>query len=132
MMRVKTYLDKTDRGDLGLFAAQNIAEGTIVWVFDSSLERVFSNSWLETMPQQTREYIKKYAYQTKLNGSDTDTLWVLCLDDNKFLNHSDTPNLEDFEDHSVAIRDIKQGEELTCDYFRFDLHAGKKLANDFS
>lgn len=132
MMRVKTYLDKTERGDLGLYAAQNIAEGTIVWKLDQSLENVFSEQWVESLPELTKEYIKKYAYQTKLDPKDEKTVWILCMDDNKFLNHSEDPNLEDFEDHTTAVRDIKKGEELTCNYYRFDLHADKKLSNDFS
>jgi uncharacterized protein len=132
MMKVNTYLDKTERGDLGLFAAQNIAEGTIVWVFDPYLDRTFSNSWLESQSEMVKSYIKKFAYQTKSKTIEGETEWVLCFDDNRFLNHSDTPNLEDFEDHSVTTRDIRKGEELTCDYYRFDLHAAKKLTNDFS
>jgi hypothetical protein len=45
------------------------------------------------------------------------------------MNHSDTPNLYDTPDNlqELASRDIEVGEELTCNYFLFDLHAAEKL-----
>lgn len=127
MMRIKTYLDKTERGDLGLYAAQNISQGTIVWVYDEGFEKIFTDEEVNNMSILTKEYVKKYSYQ-----KSDDKTWVLCIDDNKFLNHSDAPNLEDFETHSVAVVDIKKGQELTCNYYGFDAQADKKLSNDFS
>jgi len=32
----------------------------------------------------------------------------------------------------IAVRDIEVGEELTCNYFGFDLHAAEKLGRDAS
>ncbi len=49
---------------------------------------------------------------------------MLCGDDARFFNHSDTPNCFDFPDErggtTVAARDIDPGEELTSDYASFD------------
>lgn len=53
-------------------------------------------------------------------------LYVLCGDDARFFNHSEDPNCFDFysdeeQDLTAARRDIRTGEELTCDYALFDL-----------
>ena len=54
--------------------------------------------------------------------------YILCSDDARFFNHSDTPNTEsrevDGEDEviTVAKRDIQPGEELTDDYRMFEAH----------
>ena len=49
----------------------------------------------------------------------------------KYMNHSNMPNLievnHDNTSINVAIVDIKAGEELTCNYFDFDLDAHRKL-----
>lgn len=54
---------------------------------------------------------------------------MYCADLSKHMNHSNSPNLLDTPDYlqQVAAHDIEVGEELTCNYFTFDLHAYKKL-----
>jgi len=57
---------------------------------------------------------------------------TLCADNAKHMNHSDSPNVVNGEDGdgvetNVAARDIEAGEELTCDYYSFDLDAARKL-----
>ena len=44
--------------------------------------------------------------------------WVLCGDNAKFFNHSETPNCKDGIglSYTIADRDIKAGEELTGNY----------------
>lgn len=46
------------------------------------------------------------------------------------MNHSSDPNLLEGGDNlelNVAARDIEVGEELTCNYYRFDLDVSEKL-----
>ena len=46
---------------------------------------------------------------------------MLCFDDMRFINHcSSEPNIIATTRHDVAARDIKEGEELLCDYNCFD------------
>jgi SET domain-containing protein len=54
---------------------------------------------------------------------------ILCGDHSKHMNHSAEPNLLDLENgyKNVAARDIAVGEELTCNYYDFDLAANAKL-----
>ena len=78
------------------------------------------------MPIQ--EYLLTYCYMEIRNG---DKALVLCGDNSKYMNHSNMPNLievnHDNTSINVAIVDIKAGEELTCNYFDFDLDAHRKL-----
>ena len=80
-----------------------------------------SEADIEKLPDASREQIQKYSYREKHTG-----LYVLCGDDARFFNHTETPNCIDFysdedQDITVALRDIFAGEELTCDYALFDL-----------
>ena len=66
---------------------------------------------------------------------------MLCFDDSRFMNHSETPTIEDGEpyglgDGDIAVRDIYEGEELTYNYIKEDADYARKfgivdLLNDF-
>lgn len=120
MLLVKTKLDLSDIHGIGLFADEFIQKGTVIWRFDSPFDSRFDERQIEQLPESSREQIKKYSYREKQSG-----LYVLCGDDARFFNHSATPNCFDFQDENqditVARRDIRKGEELTCDYALFDL-----------
>lgn len=125
MLQVETYLDKTKRGDIGLFATKDISEGTIVCRYDHTFIKQYSNIDLNLMNEIENSFIKKYAYLY-------DNLWILCLDNSRFMNHSSDSNLyDDNTEHgnTIARRDIKAGEELTCDYYSFDAAAEIKINN---
>ena len=46
--------------------------------------------------------------------------FILCSDDAKYMNHSDTPNTRTEGHQTVATADIQPGQEITCNYFEFD------------
>ena len=53
--------------------------------------------------------------------------YILCCDNARFINHSNTPNIQsDFSTDrygvDVAARDIETGEELTIDYGSVEGH----------
>jgi SET domain-containing protein len=57
---------------------------------------------------------------------------ILCFDDARFVNHSDTPNIatdyaQDPYGLDVALRDIEAGEEITMNYENFEERAGRGL-----
>lgn len=121
MLRVKTYLDKSNVEGIGLFAGEDILKGTIIWEFtpdiDIDLPMHGNPTKLET------EFLQKYAYFDKQLHN-----WILPADDDRFINHSENPNTEPLLDGSmVASRDIKKGEEMTCDYYAIDYDADIKL-----
>lgn len=122
---VKTFLKYSDIHGLGCFAGEDIKKGTIVWRFDEGIDLVFTDEDLKKFPESYKEFLKIYAYSPKAENEKT---YILCSDHARHMNHSENPTLEETpEGLNVAARDIKTGEELTCNYFEFDKEAFHKL-----
>ena len=119
MLLVKTYLDRSKIHGIGLFAAERIAKGTVIWRRSPEIDLLLEPAQLDRLAPPAREQIEKYTYLDRHLGK-----LVLCGDDARFFNHSDEPNCLDFPDDTggttVAKRDIEAGEELTSDYASFD------------
>jgi len=106
---------------LGLFAAEFIGEGRVVWESHPAVDIRLTAEQIAGLPDPCREQIRKYSYRERHTG-----LYVLCGDDARFFNHSPRPNCVDVftaegGDLTLAARDIEEGEEMTCDYALFDL-----------
>lgn len=128
MLMVRTILKQSDIDGLGLFADEDIPAGTIVWVFSEAIDRLLTHQEVSKLPMIAREFIQRYAY---LDGCYD--RYVLCGDDARFMNHSDAPNTHGIYPMSepygidAVVRDIKAGEELTCDYRAWDVEHEQKL-----
>jgi SET domain-containing protein len=121
VLLVKTRLAASDIHGIGLFAAEFIREGTVVWQSHPAVDIRLTEEQIAGLAESCREQIRKYSYREKHTG-----LYVLCGDDARFFNHSARPNCIDVfrgegEDLTLATRDIEEGEEMTCDYALFDL-----------
>lgn len=110
---VRTYVDKSKINGLGLFAAADIPKGALIWRVDG-LDQVLTEEELDKrhLTIEQKQYFFKYSF--KANGR-----YTFCSDDNKYCNHSDTPNTMSDYKTQVAIKDIKKGEEITCNYNEF-------------
>ncbi|BDG08782.1 SET domain-containing protein [Anaeromyxobacter paludicola] len=119
MLRVKTRLGPSSIHGTGLFAAEDVPEGTVVWRLDPAVDLRLTRAQLESLEGPGAEQIRKYSYKDLVLGE-----YILCGDDARFFNHSDAPNCLDYPDEdggsTVAARDIREGEELTSDYAAFD------------
>ncbi len=119
MLLVKTFLDKSTIHGIGLFAAERIRRGTVIWRLTPGVDVLLGPEQIEALPAASRWQIEKYTYLDRMLGR-----FVLCGDDARFFNHSDDPNCHDHPDaeggFTVAARDIAPGEELTSDYASFD------------
>jgi SET domain-containing protein len=127
MLVVKTQLKYSDIHGLGCFAGEDIKQGQLVWRFDEGIDLVFDEEALKKLPASFGEFIQVYAYSPMNSAKKT---YILCADHARHMNHSEEPNLmETPEGNNVALKDIKRGEELTCDYKQFDKDASKKLGH---
>ncbi len=119
MLLVKTFLAPSRIHGIGLFAAQRIPAGTVIWRMSPIIDLELTDADLERLADAARVQIDKYTYMDLVRGKR-----VLCGDDARFFNHADEPNCHDFPDAdggtTVAARDIDEGEELTCDYALLD------------
>jgi hypothetical protein len=116
MMLVRSYLAASTIEGLGVFAAEPIAKGTLVWQFDRRFDTVISKAELAAAPDHLREYLDRYTYEFHEDPGFV----VLDADDGRYMNHSGAPNVDLADPEiGVAVRDIAAGEELTCDYACF-------------
>jgi SET domain-containing protein len=116
MLLVPVRLGPSPIHGLGVFAVEPIPAGTVVWRFTPGFDLDLDPAILDAQPPHFRAVMLHYGYlDPRLSR------FVLCSDDARFINHSDTPNLRtdlSAEPHGVdvAARDIAAGEELTIDY----------------
>lgn len=114
MMMVETELRPSAIHGIGVFVTEKVHAGDLIWRFDSRIDRVFAGEELQELPEQLQRFLRTYStLHAGLN------LWVLCGDNGRHFNHSDTPNTRSlgiaFGD-DVAAEDIEPGTELTSDY----------------
>jgi uncharacterized protein len=125
MLAVENYLAPSPLHGLGVFAKNPIAKGRMVSRFMPPFDLHFPPEMLACLNAQERAYLKNYAYLSRFDG-----VYILPGDNDRFMNHSETPNVglnPDGTPNCLALRDIAAGEEMLCDYREFDLEWKVKL-----
>jgi SET domain-containing protein len=119
MMLVRTYLSNSTIEGVGIFAAEPIKAGDVIWRLEPKFDVLFTDEDIETWPAHMEDFVERYCYAHR----DKPGTWVLELDNGRFMNHSSNPNTN-FEEFyaGYAVRDIGAGDELTCNYFDFDIN----------
>jgi uncharacterized protein len=115
MLLIRTYLAPSPIDGIGLFAAERIAKDTIIWTFDSRIDRLFSSEERECLSEPLRSFLRTYSYPRHPGASE----FILDGDHARFMNHSKAPNTCNMGLSTTAIIDINIGEELLCDYDEF-------------
>ncbi len=124
MILIKIKIDKSSIHGIGCFTKESIKKDQIIWKFEKDFDLVLKKEYVDNLPVGAKENFLNYAYLSKNSGD-----YVLCSDDSKFFNHDGkNPNirsmfLDGFDKNDlicIALRDIKEGEELTCDYNEFE------------
>ncbi len=115
MLKVKTKLQMSHIHGIGLFADQLIPKGTTTWEYEPRFDISYTQEELNLLPEWSKEQFLKYSYFDKKQNK-----YVLCADDQRFINHSIDPNILSTPDFDKAGRDIKLGEELICNYKHYE------------
>ena len=118
MILVRTYLAPSEIQGLGVYAGDFIPGGTQIWVLNPKFDIFVHDEEIRMLPAHMHDFVVRYSYpHLEIPG-----VRVVDCDDGKFMNHSERPNT-DFRifDKGYAIVDIRPGEEITCNYFEFDL-----------
>lgn len=128
MFIVRTKLAPSPIHGIGVFADEPIQKGQVIWSFDPRLDLVFTLEELDEFPRTVRDYYFDHCYSEIREGRE---VLIFSSDDSKYMNHSDLPNTMSSADNLFdhAVRAIREGEELTCDYYTFDLRAKEKLGH---
>lgn len=114
MLKVKTILKCSEIHGIGVFADEPIAKGRMVIRDDSDLDIFIPEKVLNKLPVPMKESIIYYGTYNKKKA-----YYSYCIDNEKFMNHSDNANIRSGRNVMFAVRDIKKGEELTVDYYEF-------------
>ncbi len=111
---VEHFLKEVEGKGIGLFTAQDIKKGQLVWKYSDIFTKKFTQSEVDSMKTVQKSFMEKYAILEKSG------YWLLDLDNSRFFNHSNNPNIifDDFDGHAAV--DIKAGEEITIDYTKID------------
>lgn len=121
---IPTILKASPIHGLGVFAAEDIPKGAMVWEFTEGFDQECFGVEIERLPKPQRRAMLHYAYRKP--GTQT---YVLCADDTRFFNHAENPTVTstDVDGPDIAARLIRAGEELTIDYRAFDADWEQKL-----
>ena len=111
MLLVKTRLNISKVHGIGLFAGEFIPKGTITWKYSSEFDTSYPLDSIDRMSPSVRERFLDYSYVDFKQNK-----YILCFDDQRFINHSNKPNIKSTPDKDIALRNIKEGEEMTCNY----------------
>ncbi|MEI7990619.1 MAG: SET domain-containing protein [Chloroflexota bacterium] len=111
MLLVNAQAGQSNIHGIGLIAQEFIPKGGKIWHFMPGFDVSIHETYLERLSSPARSQLFYYAYF----HLDTRT-FVLSSDDDRFTNHSDTPNTMPADDFTIALRDIHKDEEITIDY----------------
>ena len=114
MLMVETELRPSPIHGIGVFLLQPARQGELIWRFDSRIDRVYTEDEINTFPDHMRRFLRTYS-----TWHEETRLWVLCGDNARHFNHSDTPNTISnaiaFGEDRAAM-DLPVGAELTSNY----------------
>jgi hypothetical protein len=111
MLLIRHTVGPSNIHGLGVFAAEPVAAGTLVWVFDPRIDREIPRSELASLPDHVARRICHHA-----EYYPAEDLFILSADGDGFMNHDDDANIRSEGRRCWAVRDIAPGEELTLDY----------------
>ncbi|PIK16383.1 SET domain-containing protein [Halobacteriovorax sp. JY17] len=114
MLLVKTFIKESPIHGKGLFADEDISEGTPIWKYSAdTTSLIAAYDFINLCKQLSFKEILTYLTYSYLRN---DQVWHV-LDNSKYINHGENSNiafLDNFQE--IAIRDIKKGEELIENY----------------
>lgn len=117
MIHPDTYIGATDKG-ISLFAKRRFSRGEILWIKDD-LDVAIPLPVYQNMAPSLRRKLNIYSYLDYQNRV------IIPWDEGKYVNHSCAPNstgLLEFDNISIALRDIEAGEEIVEDYYCYFGH----------
>src|SRR6266478_5226023 len=81
----------------GLIARELVPAGTLVWVLKRGFDVELTKDQFDELAPCAREQVARYIYTDVASGK-----YILCSDDAKYMNHSDTPNTRTEGHRTVA------------------------------
>jgi hypothetical protein len=111
MLLIEHYVSQSPIHGLGVFTSLFVPRGALVWQFNPLIDRIIHETALIELPQHVVQLIRTHAEYIQQSG-----YYILGADGDYYMNHSDEPTLVDNKTTMFAARDLRPGDELTCDY----------------
>ncbi len=141
MLMVKTFVAPSPIHGLGLFAAEPIEKGQVVSRFVPGFDSICEPALFVTLPKVAQAFLRCYGFPLQelaeqLGRPAVELVggWALEVDNMRFCNHSDIPNIS-ATGPVRALRDIQANEELFQRYYDYnpdyefiDPHSQQKIA----
>lgn len=119
MIHIKYKLDKSQYHGIGLFAAEDLQRGQLIYTASPALDVNISQQQFDSLDEREKEEIRWWGFKIA-----AENVWHVDFDVSKFINHSYQPTVTQDKNHKdaylVATRNIKVGEELTQNYLEFE------------
>lgn len=113
MMLIKTVVRPSmiPNAGLGCFSVDFVPKDTLLWKFNPSFDRAYTQAELDALELPAQEFIQYYGYRFK-------GIYYLSCDNTHYINHSDQPSMYSDETGflAYATKDIYPGEEIVDDY----------------
>lgn len=130
MLLIETFIAASRLHGVGLFPKENVEAGTIISIYENTLDQSFGGPFFDQLSELTKTYIKCKGFCVEDEGG-YGRYYVLYMGDERYINHSKQNNLQFYTQHKkrciVAIKDIQAEEELLLDYSEFDQEQYKKI-----
>lgn len=126
LLLIDHYIATSAIHGLGAFAAEAAMKGSIIWRFDPVIDQIIPENVLANLPAHAvRNIMMRAAFDPKQKH------YVIGLDGDAFMNHSENANLKYCGDHAIATKDISIGDELTWNYREMQVAAFNPDLQDF-
>lgn len=126
MLKINTYLDRSATHGIGIFAAEDIAAGALIWEYNPQVDLTYTPDQWQAL--QAAVAVPCFTTLERYSYKENDR-YHLCIDNAQFMNHSESEyNVVNTAHNTMLARcDIRRGEELLCNYFQYsdadDVHA---------
>lgn len=119
MIHIKYKLDTSPFHGIGLFAAEDIPKGKVIYTPSPLLDVNLTQEQFDSLDEKEREEVQWWGF-----FDEPSQKWHVDFDVSHFINHSYDATVTQDPAHAdaflVAVRDIKSGEELTQNYLEFE------------
>lgn len=122
MLRINARKGPSRIHGFGLIAQEFIPAGSVIWEFVDGFDLRISPGQLASFSAATRLQVLQYAYR-----DPESRCYFLSSDDDRFTNHSASPNTVTFEHRTIAVSDIFAGEEITANYAELHFEEGEPM-----
>lgn len=119
MIHIKYKLEASPLHGVGMFAAEDIAKGALIYTPSPLLDVNLTEEQFDSLDPREQEEVRWWGFFDR-----TSQKWHVDFDVTHFINHAVDAIVTQDESHAeaylVAARDIRAGEELTQNYLEFE------------